>query len=132
MTGVETFNNACLAHLRGQMRASALFLICLMLLLMPCLTDLAPDLIVVEMEDTDTINWSENHDDFIEDFIDIKMVGEKREQILLTFILCSQIPMRCSFSSTLVGLHGTMRTKLQEATELVGCSHPQQNNQTNL
>ena len=68
MTGVETFNNTCLACLRGWMRASTLFLTHLMPRLMPCLTDLAPDLTVVEMEDTDTIDQSEDSDDFIEDF----------------------------------------------------------------
>jgi len=50
------------------MRASTLFLTHLMPRLMPCLTDLAPDLTVVEMEDTDTIDQSEDSDDFIEDF----------------------------------------------------------------
>jgi hypothetical protein len=99
---------------------------------MPCLTDLAPDLTVVEMEDADTVDRSEDRDDFVEDFVDIKAVEKKKRKILLTFILCSQIPMRCSFSSTPVGLHGAMRTKLREAAGLVGCSHPQRNNQTNL
>jgi len=86
---------------------------------MPCLTDLAPDLTVVEMEDADTVDRSEDCDDFVEDFVDIKDSGKKKREILLTFILCSQIPMRCSFSSTPVGLHGTMRTKLREAAGLV-------------
>ena len=62
------------------MRASALFLIRLMPLLMPCLTALAPDLTVVEMEDADTVDRSEDHDDFVDDFVDIKTVEKKKEK----------------------------------------------------
>jgi hypothetical protein len=47
---------------------------------MPCLTDLAPDLTVVEMEDADTVDRSEDRDDFVEDFVDIKAVEKKREK----------------------------------------------------
>jgi hypothetical protein len=101
-----------------------------MLLLMLCLTDLAPDLTVVEMEDTNTIDQSEDCNNFVEDFVDIKTVEKKKK--LLTLILCSQTPMRCSFSSTPMGLHGATRTKLRETAGVVGCSHPQPNNQTNL
>jgi len=54
------------------MRASAQFLIHLTLLLMPCLTALAPDLTVVEMEDVNTVDQSEDRDDFAEIFVDIK------------------------------------------------------------
>ena len=61
------------------MRASALFLRHLTLLLMPCLTALAPDLTLVEMEDVDTVDRSEAHDDFAEDFVDIKRVKKKQK-----------------------------------------------------
>lgn len=76
-TGVETFNNACLARLRGRARASSLFLIRLTLLLMLCLTALAPDLTVLEMDDDDTVDRSEDCDDFAEVFVDIKRVKKK-------------------------------------------------------
>ena len=41
---------------------------------------LAPDLTLVEMEDINTVDWSEDCDDFAEDFVDIKRVKKNKNK----------------------------------------------------
>ena len=47
---------------------------------MPRLRALAPDLTVLEIEDVDTDDQSKEHNDFVEDFVDIRRVKKKREE----------------------------------------------------
>src|SRR3984885_1184119 len=63
--GEETFESACLTHLRGQAIELAPFLICLM----PCLTALALDLTAVDMEDVETVDWRDECEDLAEDCV---------------------------------------------------------------
>ena len=93
MAGVDMFDNACLARLRGWMRTLAPFL----RHLMPHLITLAPDLTVLEIEDVDIDDWSEEWDDFAEVFIDISRMKEEEK-------LCSPLndPARS------MGSHGPM------------------------
>ena len=75
MAGIDTFDNACLACLRGRTRTLALFL----RRLTPRLIALAPDLTVLEIEDVDIDNRSEEWDDFAEVFVDISRVKEEEK-----------------------------------------------------
>ena len=47
--------------------------------LMPRLRALAPDLTVLEIEDVDMDDRSEERDDFVEDFVDISRVKKKEK-----------------------------------------------------
>jgi hypothetical protein len=69
---------------------------------------------VLDIEDVDNVDRSEECDDFAEDFVDISM-RRIQEEIRPTFICPSQISMDCFFPSTLLGLSKPMRAGKLEA-----------------
>src|ERR1700733_8079495 len=86
--GEETFESVCLARLRGRAIALAPFLI----RLTPRPIAFAPDLTAFDREEIETADWSDEHDDLVEDFVEycvkrqgIKRVKKKKKSILLTF-----------------------------------------------
>jgi hypothetical protein len=85
IAGDKTLDSACfdcLARLRGQTIAVAPFLI----RLRPCPIAFALDLAALDTEDD--VDWSDVHDDFAEDFVELGGMSRviKVEDPLLTFI----------------------------------------------
>jgi hypothetical protein len=87
------FDKACLLCLKGRRTVLAPFLT----RLTPCLTALAPDQTVLDIEDVDNVDWSEECDDFAEDFVDISSMRRIKEEIWPTFKCPSQISMEFLF-----------------------------------
>jgi hypothetical protein len=99
MIGDETFDNACLAHFRGQAIALVPFLMCLILCLMPQLIAFALDLVALEMEDGEK-DQRDERGDFAKDFIEcISKRTQRNVKNWLTFICLSQISMYWFLSS---------------------------------
>jgi hypothetical protein len=109
MIGDETFDNACLACLRGRAIALAPFLMCLIPRLMPRSIAFVLDLAALDMED-DEMDQRDERDDFAEDFVeDMSKSTQKNVNVLLTFICPSQISIYCVFSSGSGRLYDAMR-----------------------